>query len=69
MATYKQIQEYVQKNNGYVPKTCWIAHVKELSGLNPKVSGNRRDAKERICPCPPSKKEDIRKAFEHFKMI
>ena len=28
MATYKQIQDWVKKQYGFVPKTCWIADVK-----------------------------------------
>lgn len=31
MATYKQIQEYLKYNYGFVPKTCWIAHMKEFA--------------------------------------
>ena len=51
MATYKQIQDYVKENNGYVPKTCWIAHVKELCGLNPQVAVNRHSTNRTIlCP-------------------
>jgi hypothetical protein len=33
MATYKDIQKYVKQRFGFEPKTCWIAHVKELNGL------------------------------------
>lgn len=33
MATYKQIQTYVRTEYGFVPKSCWIAHCKELCGL------------------------------------
>lgn len=29
MATYKQIQEYIKQKHGYIPKSCWIAHMKE----------------------------------------
>ncbi|NHN35628.1 hypothetical protein [Paenibacillus agricola] len=38
MATYKQIQDYVKQQYGYIPKSCWIAHMKEVNGLNPKMS-------------------------------
>ena len=30
MATYHEIQEYVEAKYGFVPNTCWIAEVKEL---------------------------------------
>ena len=50
--TYKQIQEDVRKRHGIVVKTCWIAHVKELNGLNPRLSPNRQSSLKRIQPCP-----------------
>ncbi|HHU49618.1 MAG: hypothetical protein ACOYEH_04250 [Caldicoprobacterales bacterium] len=69
MATYKEIQEYVQLNFGYKPKTCWIAHAKEIYGLSPKTAANRKDLKKRKYPCPEEKQEDIKKAFSHFRML
>ncbi len=33
LATYQQIQEWVRQQYGFVPETCWIAHVKESCGL------------------------------------
>jgi len=69
MATYKQIQEYVRETHGYVPKTCWIAHMKEICGLNPQVARNRRSATNRMYPCPPHRQDDLRKTLAHFKLI
>jgi hypothetical protein len=69
MATYKEIQEYVQMNFGYKPKTCWIAHAKEINGLPPMTATNRKDLNKREHPCPKEKQEDIKKAFQHFGMI
>lgn len=69
MATYKDIQEYVKANFGYTPKTCWIAHSKELHGLSPKVANNRTDVNKREYPCPEEKQEDIKKAFKYFGML
>ena len=68
MATYAQIQEYINNQFGYKPKFFWIAHVKELCGLKPKVSSRRYDNNCRVCPCPPIKQADIN-AFEHFNMV
>ncbi len=68
MATYNQIQEYVKKKHGFVPQTCWIAHVKELSGL-PVVRAPNRRGSRRIKPCPPSKVAPIREALDHFGML
>ena len=31
--TYLEIQKWVYRRHGFIPKTCWIAHCKELCGL------------------------------------
>jgi len=68
MATYRQIQDWVKKNYGFTIKTCWIAHVKEISGLPVKRAHNRRWV-IRLEFCPPEKIEPISKALKHFEMI
>ena len=69
MASYKTIQAYVKKEYGFVPKTCWIAHMKEICGIPVKVAHNRISADKRKVPCPPAEREAIKNAFIHFKMI
>jgi hypothetical protein len=69
MATYEQIQNYVKKNYGYTVKTCWIAHVKEICGLRPRIAPNRLNRTKRINPCPVNKINPIKDAFRHFGMI
>jgi len=69
MATYKAIQEYVKGKYGFLPKTCWIAHMKEICGIPVKIAPNRYSAGSREVPCPPEKMEAIKSAFTHFKMI
>jgi hypothetical protein len=69
MATYEVIQAYVKQNYGYTPKTCWIAHVKEICDLNPRVAANRIDNATRQNPCPEDKQNDIISSFWHFHMI
>lgn len=69
MATYRQIQDYVKTNYGYQPKTCWIAHMKEVCGLNPRVSARRYSLENRVHPCPENKQADLKQAFRHFHMI
>lgn len=69
MATYKEIQTYVREVNGYSAKSCWIAHMKEVCGLNPKVSARGYSVHERVHPCPRDKQKDIKGAFRHFGMI
>lgn len=63
MATYKQIQDYIHQTYGYIPKTCWIANMKDVVGLKPK------SATIRIHPCPEIKQNDLKDAFKYFKMI
>ena len=68
MATYKQIANYVKQKSGFVPKTGWIAHVKEINGLKPRRSPNRQGA-GRMVPCPPEKRPHIEAAMRNFGMI
>jgi hypothetical protein len=68
MATYSLIQNWVRAEYGYMPKTCWIAHVKELCGLTVRSAPNRLGP-GRSNPCPPEKVPDIRAAFRHFGMM
>lgn len=69
MSTYPEIQKYIKGKHGYTVKTCWIAHVKEMCGLNPKISHRRLDRNNRVYPCPPEKVEAIKDALKHFNMI
>lgn len=66
MATYSQIQEYVKMQYHCAVKTCWIAHVKELNGMKPRVAHNRISAQERKFPCPDEKRIMIENALKHF---
>lgn len=68
MATYKQIQQRVKDKYNYVPKTCWIAHVKEISGLPVRRAYNRK-GDIRKNPCPESKIESIQDSFHYFDML
>lgn len=69
MATYFKIQLFVQERHGFVPKTCWIAHAKELCGIPVKDTPNRTDSSKRVNPCPEDKLSAIQDAFMYFKMI
>jgi hypothetical protein len=69
MPTYKQIQETVEEQAGFTPKTCWIADVKSEYRLTTRRAPNRKSATSRAQPCPASKREDIVKAFKLLKMI
>jgi len=67
MATYSEIQAWVKKKYGWTPKSCWIAHCKELNGLSVRKSHRRKG--ERIEPCPESKRSAIEAAFRYFEMM
>lgn len=41
MATYKEIQEYIRNEKGYMAQTCWIAHTKSLCGIQTRNAPNR----------------------------
>jgi hypothetical protein len=69
MATYREIQERVKTQAGFVPKTCWIAHVKSDHGLTGRNALNRFDPNAREHPCPPDKRPAIEAALNHFRMI
>ena len=68
MATYAEIHKYVRSTEGFDPKTCWIAHAKELNGLPVRPAWNRTSRKREV-PCPPDKQPAIERALRHFGMI
>ena len=69
MATYREIEAFVQRHHGFVPKPSWIAHVKVLRGLPVRRKANRAGRRRRVVPCPPEKREAIEQAFRHFGLI
>lgn len=68
MATYLEITQWVKRHYGFHPKSCWIAHCKELNGLRTERAWNRRNESREV-PCPHSKRVAIESAFRHFAMI
>jgi hypothetical protein len=69
MATYRQIQDWVRAHSGFVPKTCWIAHVKSDHGLVERTSSHRFDHPTRVNPCPGNRRPAIEAALRHFGMV
>jgi hypothetical protein len=51
---------------GFVPKACWIAHVKSEFGL---TAPNRLEVKSRKYPCPPEKRPVIVEAMRRLGVI
>ncbi|PKO02756.1 MAG: hypothetical protein CVU43_06300 [Chloroflexi bacterium HGW-Chloroflexi-5] len=66
MATYKDIQKWVKEKYNFVPKTCWIAHIKEISGLPVRIAPNRL-GDQRVNPCPENRIGPIQAALKYFK--
>jgi hypothetical protein len=64
--TYKAIQSWVKDTFGFVPKTCWIAHMKETLGIPRRVASNRLRIDLRSNPCPEGREAAILAAFVHF---
>jgi hypothetical protein len=69
MATYAEIQKFVQRRHGFIPKTGWIVHVKEVHGVSTLRGANRARRDREIEPCPPEKREAIEEALRHFGVI
>lgn len=69
MSTYKMVQLRVKEEAGYVPKTCWIAHVLELNGYPLRRAHNRKDRRTRLVLCPPDKRPAIERVLRELKKI
>ncbi len=69
MATYKDIQNDIRSRHDRTVKTCWIAHVKELNGLQPKQAPNRHSPNQRVHPCPDFARPWIEDSMRRFGMI
>jgi hypothetical protein len=67
MPTYKQITAWVRECYGFVPKTCWISHIKSDFGLTARFAFNRRSQLARLHPCPESKRSAIIAAFDALR--
>lgn len=69
MSTYPQITARVKNTHGIYVKSCWIAHVKEMCGLDVRMAWNRKSKTERQEPCPDEKVAPIKEALKYFKMF
>ncbi len=69
MATYEELLEDIRKRHRCTVKTCWIAHVKELNGLNPRKAPNRISQIDRKHPCPANIRPIIEDSMRRFGMI
>lgn len=67
--TYAKVQKDIELNHGQTIKTCWIAHVKELNGIETQKAPNRIDENERKYPCPENKRQMIEESMRKFGML
>ncbi|NMM38349.1 MAG: hypothetical protein HHJ09_12750 [Glaciimonas sp.] len=69
MTTYAQIQDDVRACHNRTVKTCWIAHVKALNGLNPRTAPNRQSSESRVYPCPDDARQWIEESMRRLGML
>lgn len=71
MATYREIQLFVECKYGFIPHTCWIAEVKEPCQIPHQREAVNRLGKEREKSnrCPKEKIPCIKDALKHYGMI
>ena len=67
MATNTEIQKFVQRHHGFIPKTGWIAHVKKIHGIPTLREANRARRSRAIEPA--EKREAIEEALRHFGVL
>ena len=59
----------VKRIAGFIPKTCWIAHVKSELGLTTRIAPNRIHAGKRKYPCPPERRQVIVETIRRLRAI
>jgi hypothetical protein len=69
MAIYKEVSATVKSKYGFVPQTCWIAHVLDDAGKIKRAAPNRKDPNRRTKPCPPNKRTQIETVLKQMGMI
>jgi hypothetical protein len=60
---YSEIQQFVQRHQGFIPKTTWINHVKVVWGLPTRRAPNRARGGRRVVQCPPEKLRPSNRRF------
>ena len=69
MATFREVTHQVRRTSGFVPKTCWVAHVLSDHGKTNRTAPNRQSLEQRTIPFPVSKRPAIEAASHYFEMI
>lgn len=69
-ATYQEIKDYVQKENGLKVSSLYISQVKRKCGIIERSNYNLPKSETAKQPqCPPEKEAAIYKALQHFAMV
>jgi len=68
MGVYGRVQKNVKRHDGFVPKSGWIAHMKQICGLPVKKAWNRA-GKGRLAPCPADRQQVILDFFKRLELI
>ena len=66
MPTHSEIQKFVQRYHGFIPKPDWINHVKVVWGLPTRQPANRAGRGRRVVPLLLQKREMIEQSLRHF---
>jgi hypothetical protein len=69
MPKYRAIQSEVRITSGFVPKTCWIAHVLELLGKKMRLPSYRVDPNVRRHPCPAERQAAMMEAIRKLEKL
>jgi hypothetical protein len=67
--TYKQLQDDIRMHHNRTVKNCWIAHVKELNGLQTRPAPNRQAASRRVHLCPEGIRPLIEESMRRLGML
>jgi hypothetical protein len=68
-STYADIAKEVQRIGGFVPKTCWVAHVKSEFGLTAGIAPSQLNTQRRKHPCRREKRPVIVEAMRRLVAI
>lgn len=69
MATYHRTQFIIRERFGFVAKTCWIAHVLDLSGKEMRQAPNRIAADARVHACPNHRRNHVAAVLGELGML
>ena len=62
MISYADVQADVRQHDGFLPKSCWVAHLKSRLGFKMRRASNRQ-GRTRVEPCPRTKMPAIIRSF------